>query len=72
MCCFCEMEEEQAREFDAALRNLPTEEHEDDDLVEPRFIDEKRNRPLVSDLTPDEMFRLSVNCVELERRRGYR
>lgn len=58
-----------------AMGLIPGQSIPSDIPIEPRCIDPTRNRPLLSqdwDLTPDEMFRLAVNCIELERRRGYR
>ena len=54
---------------------IPAVEHNDDTPVEPRAIDPLRNRRPIGvewDLSSDEIFRLSVNVIELERRRGYR
>ena len=63
-------------EIEARLRSLGLDAVPANCPIEASYIDPLRSdRPLLSqdwDLTPDEMFRLAVNCIELERRRGYR
>jgi hypothetical protein len=63
-------------EIEARLRSLGLDAATADIRIEPRCIDPLRaDRPLLSqdwDLTADELFRLAINVVELERRRGYR
>jgi len=63
-------------EIEARLRSLGLDSVPANCPIEARYIDPLRaDRPLLSqdwDLTADELFRLAVNVVELERRRGYR
>ena len=68
MCCHCELDEKGARAAHDALRaSLAT----DETFVEPRYFTAPANRPEPT-LTQHELFALSVNVIELERRRGYR
>lgn len=80
MCCHCQFTEAMEREahiaMKAATAGLPaTSEHTDGTPVERKAIDPNRTRQAIDsvvDLTVDEVFRLAINVVELERRRGYR
>lgn len=69
MCCHCELDEKGAREAHDALRASLA--RTDETFVEPRYFTAPANRPDPV-LTTHEMFVLSVNVIELERRRGYR
>lgn len=63
-------------EIEARLVALGLSPASADTRIEPRYIDPLRaDRPLfLKDwpLTTDEEFRLNVNVMELEKRRGYR
>lgn len=88
MCCHCQLTEQIERlsneagqpplDVAARLRHMgliPDTEHTDSTPVEPRAIDPTRTRQRPDadyDLDAATMFKLAVNVIELERRRGYR